>query len=313
MKPSMSKKILVIGTLAFDSIQTPSFNSGIILGGAATYISFAISKISDNFGIVSVVGEDFPLKYLNRIKSTGANISGVEIVKKKESFFWSGKYHSNINKRTTLETRLGVLENFNPIIPKTFLDSSIVVLGNLHPTVQNKSITQLSGKNQFLILDTMNFWLDNNLNDLNEVISKVNLICINDEEAFLLAKEKSLDQCARKIIKKGPQYVIIKKGEFGANLYSEIQKFSLPSFRVKAIDPTGAGDTFVGGLAAYLSEIKNIDFNSLKKGLALGTILASFTVEGLGTSTIEKVDKKNILERLETFVYKNKIDLNLSI
>ena len=309
----MSKKILVIGTLAFDSIQTPFFNSGIILGGAATYISFAISKISNNFGVVSVVGDDFPLEYLDKIKLTGADVSGVEIVKNKESFFWSGKYHKDINKRTTLETRLGVLENFNPIIPKKFLDSDIVVLGNLHPSVQNKSIIQLSGKNQFLILDTMNFWIDNNLEDLNEVISKVNLISINDEEAYLLAKEKSLDNCAYKMINKGPQYVIIKKGELGAELYSKDEKFSLPSFKVEAIDPTGAGDSFAGGLATYLSKSNNIDFNSLKKGLILGTILASFTVESLGTKSIETVVKKKILERLEMFVIKNKIDLNLSI
>ena len=309
----MSKKILVIGTLAFDSIQTPFFNSGIILGGAATYISFAISKISNNFGVVSVVGDDFPLEYLDKIKLTGADVSGVEIVKNKESFFWSGKYHKDINKRTTLETRLGVLENFNPIIPKKFLDSDIVVLGNLHPSVQNKSIIQLSGKNQFLILDTMNFWMDNNLEDLNEVISKVNLISINDEEAYLLAKEKSLDNCAYKIINKGPQYVIIKKGELGAELYSKDEKFSLPSFKVEPIDPTGAGDSFAGGLATYLSKSNNIDFNSLKKGLILGTILASFTVESLGTKSIETVVKKKILERLEMFLIKNKIDLNLSI
>ena len=309
----MSKKLLVIGTLAFDSIQTPSLNSGVILGGAATYISFAISKISNNFGIVSVVGDDFPLEYLNRIKSTGADISGVETVKNKQSFFWSGRYHLDINKRTTLDTKLGVLENFNPIIPKKFKDSNIVVLGNLHPSVQNKSINQLSGKNQFLILDTMNFWMDNNLEDLNQVISKVNLISINDEEAYLLTKEKSLENCAHKIIKKGPQYVIIKKGELGAELYSKDEKFSLPSFRVKANDPTGAGDTFAGGLAACLSEIRKVDFNSLKKGLILGTILASFTVEGLGTSSIEKIVKKNIIERLEIFIKKNKIDLTLSI
>ena len=309
----MSKKILVIGTLAFDSIETPSLKSGIILGGAATYISFAISKISNNFGIVSVVGGDFPLEYLNRIKTTGADISGVEIVKNKESFFWSGKYHNDINKRTTLETKLGVLENFNPIIPENFKDSNIVVLGNLHPSVQNKSIAQLSGKNQFLILDTMNFWMDNNLEDLNEVISKVNLISINDEEAYLLAKEKSLDGCAHKIIKKGPKYVIIKKGELGAELYSKDEKFSLPSFRIEAVDPTGAGDSFAGGLATYLSKTNSIDFNSIKKGLILGTILASFTVEGLGTKSIEKVVKKKILDRLEKFIIKNKFDLNLSI
>ena len=309
----MSKKILVIGTLAFDSIETPSLKSGIILGGAATYISFAISKISNNFGIVSVVGGDFPLEYLNRIKTTGADISGVEIVKNKESFFWSGKYHNDINKRTTLETKLGVLENFNPIIPENFKDSNIVVLGNLHPSVQNKSIAQLSGKNQFLILDTMNFWMDNNLEDLNEVISKVNLVSINDEEAYLLAKEKSLDECAHVIINKGPKYVIIKKGELGAELHSKDEKFSLPSFRIEAVDPTGAGDSFAGGVATYLSKTNSIDFNSIKKGLILGTILASFTVEGLGTKSIEKVVKKKILDRLEKFIIKNKFDLNLSI
>ena len=309
----MSKKILVIGTLAFDSIQTPSLKSGIILGGAATYISFAISKISNNFGIVSVVGDDFPLEYLNIIRATGADISGVEIVKNKESFFWSGKYHKDINKRTTLETKLGVLEKFNPIIPENFKDSNIVVLGNLHPSVQNKSIAQLSGRNQFLVLDTMNFWMDNNLEDLNEVISKVNLISINDEEAYLLAKEKSLDDCAHKIINKGPEYVIIKKGELGAELHSKNEKFSLPSFSVKAIDPTGAGDSFAGGLATYLSKANNIDFNNIKKGLILGTVIASFTVEGLGTKGIEKVVKKKILDRLEKFIIKNKFNLNLSI
>ena len=309
----MSKKILVIGTLAFDSIQTPSLKSGIILGGAATYISFAISKISNNFGIVSVVGDDFPVDYLNRIKTTGADISGVEIDKNKESFYWSGRYHNDINKRTTLVTKLGVLENFNPIIPENFKDSNIVVLGNLHPSVQNKSIAQLTGKNQFLVLDTMNFWMNNNLEDLNEVISKVNLISINDEEAYLLAKEKSLDECAHKIIKKGPEYVIIKKGELGAELHSKDEKFSMPSFSVKAVDPTGAGDSFAGGVATYLSKTNCIDFNSIKKGLILGTILASFTVEGLGTKSIEKVVKKKILDRLEKFIIKNNFDLNLSI
>ena len=231
----MNKKILVIGTLAFDSIQTPSFNSGVILGGAATYISFAISKISNNFGIVSVVGDDFPLEYLNRIKSTGADISGVEIIKNKKSFFWSGRYHLDINKRTTLDTKLGVLENFNPIIPKKFKDSNIVVLGNLHPSVQNKSINQLLGKNQFLILDTMNFWMDNNLEDLNQVISKVNLISINDEEAYLLAKEKSLENCAYKIIKKGPQYVIIKKENWVQNYIVKTKNFLYPHLELKQL------------------------------------------------------------------------------
>ena len=309
----MSKKILVIGTLAFDSIQTSTLKSGIILGGAATYISFAISKISNKFGIVSVVGDDFPLEYLNKIKSTGADISGIEIVKNKESFFWSGKYHMDINKRTTLETKLGVLENFNPIIPENFKDSNIVVLGNLHPSVQNKSIAQLSGRNQFLVLDTMNFWMDNNLEDLNDVISKVNLISINDEEAYLLSKEKYLDDCAHKIIKKGPEYVIIKKGESGAELHTKDEKFTLPSFSVKAVDPTGAGDSLAGGLATYLSKCNSIDFNSIKKALIFGTVLASFTVESLGTIGIEKVDKKKILDRLEKFIIKNKFDLNLSI
>ena len=306
-------KIIVVGTLAFDTIETPFGKVERVLGGSAPFASLAAKTQDVECAIISIVGNDFPKSYLDLFVSKEIDISEVQIEKSGKSFFWSGKYHENMNKRDTLETQVNVLSDFDPKLPLKFLDTDVLVLGNLDPKVQLSVLNQFDDSPHFIMLDTMNFWMDNNLEDLNEVISKVNLISINDEEAYLLAKEKSLDGCAHKIIKKGPKYVIIKKGELGAELHSKDEKFSMPSFRTEAVDPTGAGDSFAGGVATYLSKTNSIDFNSIKKGLILGTILASFTVEGLGTKSIEKVVKKKILDRLEKFIIKNKFDLNLSI
>ena len=248
-------KIIVVGTLAFDTIETPYGKVERVIGGSAPFASLAAKTKNIECAVVSIIGNDFPKSYLDLLVSKGINISEVQIEKDGKSFFWSGKYHDNMNKRDTLETQVNVLVNFDPKIPKNYTNLDILVLGNLDPKVQLSIISQFEKKPKFTMLDTMNFWMDKTLDDLLKIISKVDLICINDEEVIQLSGCKDYKNGVKKILTMGPKYLIMKKGEYGSTLYSNKLEFSCPSFKVKkVIDPTGAGDSFAGALAGYLAE-----------------------------------------------------------
>ena len=296
------KKTLIVGTVAYDDIETHKGSSGKILGGAGTYIALATAHFKTKSAIVSVVGGDFETKHLRLLESKGIDISPIEIVSKGKTFYWKGKYHKDWNKRDTLATELNVLADFNPIVPKEFKESIIVVLGNLHPIVQGAVLDQLSKTPEYIILDTMNFWMDTALLELQKIIARVNIIVINDEEAMQLSGKESLFAAAEKILKLGPKYVVIKKGEHGSMLFGDGQFFVTPAYPVKeVIDPTGAGDTFAGGFGGYLSEQDELSFENLKNAIIFGTVMASFCVESFGTSSMETLKKEEVLDRLRNF------------
>ena len=298
----MDKKLLVVGTMAYDAIETPHKKVDRILGGAATYIALAASKFSLNCGLVSVIGDDFLPSDLAKLTDLGISASGVEQVKGGKTFFWSGRYHDDMNTRTTMDTQLNVLENFSPKIPEEFRDCEVTIIGNLHPAVQKQALDQLTHPNLFTLLDSMNFWMENFREILDEVIAGVNLISINDEEARILTGEFSLPKAAEKIHAMGPKYVIIKKGEHGAQLYGEGKVFIAPAFPINQVaDPTGAGDSFAGGLAGFLAQSDEINFETIKQGLVVGSVFASFTVEAFGVTAIENVDTKQLQDRILAF------------
>ena len=298
----MDKKLLVVGTMAYDAIETPHEKVDRILGGAATYIALAASKFRLNCGLVSVIGDDFLPSDLAKLTDLGISASGVEQVKGGKTFFWSGRYHDDMNTRTTMDTQLNVLENFSPKIPEEFRDCEVTIIGNLHPAVQKQALDQLTHPNLFTLLDSMNFWMENFREILDEVIAEVNLISINDEEARILTGEFSLPKAAKKIHAMGPKYVIIKKGEHGAQLYGEGKVFIAPAFPInQVVDPTGAGDSFAGGLAGFLAQADEINFETIKQGLVVGSVFASFTVEAFGVTAIEKVDAKQLQDRILAF------------
>ena len=296
------KKTLIVGTVAYDEIETVKGNSGKVLGGAGTYIALSCSHFKSNSSVVSVVGGDFEKKNLALLESKGVDVSAIEIIKNGKTFYWKGKYHKDWNKRDTLATELNVLADFNPKVPEEFKRPDVLILGNLHPIVQGAVLNQLSKKPTAIILDTMNFWMDTALEDLTNIIKRVNVIVINDEEAMQLSGKETLFSAAEEILKLGPKYVVIKKGEHGAMLFGEDQFFISPAFPVKnVVDPTGAGDSFAGGLGGYLSEKSELSFENLKNGIVYGTIMASFCVESFGTQSMEMIKKEQIVSRLKKF------------
>ena len=298
----MKNKLLVVGTMAYDAIETPFDKVDRILGGAATYIALASSKFDVDCGLVSVIGADFEESDLKILQDLNVDISGVELVPDGKSFFWSGRYHDNMNMRTTLDTQLNVLENFNPIVPSSYKSAEVMMIGNLHPGVQLSALNQMEGKPKFVVLDTMNFWMDHFRSTLDEVIAKVDLITINDEEARQLSEEHSLVKAAEKIHAMGPKYVIIKKGEHGAMLFGDGKIFIAPAFPLdQVIDPTGAGDSFAGGISGILANTDAINFETLKSGIIYGSVLASFTVEQFGVKAILAVTSEAINDRIEKF------------
>ncbi|ETN94723.1 Sugar or nucleoside kinase, ribokinase family [Zhouia amylolytica] len=306
-------KLLIVGTVAFDAIETPFGKTDKILGGAGTYIGLAASQFGINSNIVSVVGGDFPEDYLEMLQDKNIETTGIEIVKEGKTFFWSGKYHNDLNSRDTLETQLNVLAEFNPIVPEDYKDAEVVMLGNLHPSVQMSVIEQMSTKPKLIVLDTMNFWMDNTLEDLLEVISKVDVITINDEEARQLSNEYSLVKAAQKIHEMGPKYVVIKKGEHGALLFNDENVFFAPALPLEDVyDPTGAGDTFAGGFVGYLSQTKDFSFENMKNAIIHGSNLASFCVEKFGTERMENLTKKEVYTRLQQFKELTQFDIELS-
>ena len=295
-----NNKLLAVGTMAFDEIITPTRESGKILGGAATYIGLAASFTHASIGVVSVIGDDFPQEYLDLLISRGVDISGVAQVSGEKSFYWKGKYHDNMNKRDTLDTQLNVLADFNPIVPETYKDASVVMLGNLAPVVQQQVLDQLAPNNErVVLLDTMNFWMDIALPELLAVIKQVNVITINDEEALQLSGENNLVLAAKAIQQLGPEHVIIKKGEHGALLFCKDHAFYAPALPLEeVVDPTGAGDSFAGGLSGYLATQESLSSENIKEGILYGTAAASLCVGAMGTEGLSRASAENFLKRL---------------
>lgn len=307
-------KLLIVGTVAFDAIETPFGKTDKILGGAATYISLAASYFKDvRSGVVSVVGDDFPPEHLDLLVSKGVDISGIEVVKEGKTFFWSGLYHNDLNSRDTLETQLNVLEHFQPKVPEGFKDADVVMLGNLHPKTQMEVLDQMRKKPKMVVLDTMNFWMDCALDDLKAVMKHVDAITINDEEARQLSGEYSLVKAAEVIRAMGPKYVVIKKGEHGALLFDQKEVFFAPALPLKEVfDPTGAGDTFAGGFTGYLAHSKNSSFNNMKNAIIYGSNLASFCVEEFGTQRLESLTDREVKHRLQQFKMLTQFDIELA-
>ena len=304
-------KLIIVGAVAFDAIETPFGKTDKILGGPATFIGLAASQFEVDSAIVSIVGGDFPNEYLDMFKNRGIDISSLEVVQNGKTFFWSGKYHNDMNTRDTLATELNVLADFNPVVPETYKNSKVLMLGNLQPSVQSSVIEQMSEKPDLVILDTMNFWMDTALEDLKKVIRKVDVITINDEEARQLTSEYSLVIAAKKIMEMGPKYVVIKKGEHGALLFFENEIFYAPALPLKEVfDPTGAGDTFAGGFAGFLAQTEDFSFDNLKKAIIYGSALASFCVEKFGTERMLNLDKKEINDRILQFKNLTQFDLS---
>jgi len=305
-------KLLIVGTVAFDAIETPFGKTEKILGGAGTYIGLSASKFGVKSGIISIVGGDFPQLYLDMLEKNYIDTSGIVIKKEGKTFFWSGKYHNDLNIRDTLTTELNVLADFNPVIPESFIDSEFLMLGNLHPTVQMSVIKQMPNRPKLVVLDTMNFWMDNTLNELFEVIKKVDVITINDDEARQLSGEYSLVKAAQKIHSMGPKYVVIKKGEHGALLFNNGNVFFAPALPLEEVfDPTGAGDTFAGGFIGYLTKTEDLSFNNMKNAIIYGSNLASFCVEKFGTEKMESLSQIEIKNRLSQFKELTQFDIAL--
>lgn len=306
-------KLLIVGTVAFDAIETPFGKTDKILGGAGTYIGLSASNFNVDSAIVSVVGDDFPQEYLNLLSDRNIDISGIEIVQGGKTFFWSGKYHNDMNSRDTLDTQLNVLADFNPIVPESYKDAEIVMLGNLHPLVQLSVLEQMNNKPKLAVLDTMNFWMDCALDELKQVIAKVDVITINDEEARQLSGEYSLVRAARVISAMGPKYVVIKKGEHGALLFDEDNAFFAPALPLEEVfDPTGAGDTFAGGFTGFLASTNDISFENMKKAIVHGSNLASFCVEKFGTERMVNLDSNEVNSRLKMFKQLTQFDIELT-
>lgn len=307
-------KLLIVGTVAFDAIETPFGKTDKILGGAATYIGLSAANFKNvDSAIVSVIGDDFPQEYLDMLAAKSIDLSGLETVKGGKTFFWSGKYHNDMNTRDTLETQLNVLENFNPIVPEGYKDADVVMLGNLHPLVQLGVIEQMTKKPKLVVLDTMNFWMDCALKELKQVIAKVDVITINDEEARQLSGEYSLVKAARVISEMGPKYVVIKKGEHGALIFDKENVFFAPALPLEEVfDPTGAGDTFAGGFSGFIASTGDVSFDNMKKAIVHGSNLASFCVEKFGTERMENLSREDVSNRLLQFKALTQFEIELN-
>ena len=306
-------KLLIVGTVAFDAIETPFGQTDKILGGAATYISLSASHFDVDSGIVSVVGGDFPKTYLEKLNAKNINTDGIEVVEAGKTFFWKGVYHNDLNSRDTLITDLNVLADFKPVVPENYSDADFLMLGNLHPSVQMDVINQIPVRPKLVVLDTMNFWMDNTLDELMAVIAKIDVITINDEEARQLSGEYSLVKAAQKIHKMGPKYVVIKKGEHGALLFNDGNVFYAPALPLEEVfDPTGAGDTFAGGFIGHIAKTGDISFDNMKRAVISGSNLASFCVEKFGTERMENLSKDEIQKRLLQFKLLTQFDIELS-
>lgn len=294
---------MVIGTVAFDNLETPFGKEDMVVGGAATYASLAASYFRNNTKIVSVVGEDFPQSFLDTFRAKGIDIEGIQIKKGEKSFFWAGKYHMDMNTRDTLDTQLNVLATFDPVVPASYQNADYLLLGNLMPKLQKRVLEQMQHRPKLVVMDTMNFWMETAWDDLIEMLGRIDVLTINDEEARILSKEYSLVKAAKKIMAMGPKYLIIKKGENGALLFHKNEVFYAPALPLEEVfDPTGAGDSFAGGFIGYLAKTDNISFENMKRAIIYGSALASFTVEKFGTRRLLEISDAEVEERLQDFV-----------
>jgi len=304
--------LITVGTMAFDAIETPFGKVDKIVGGSATYVAYAASNFLKPVQQISIVGNDFPIEEMNELKSRGVQIDGVEIVPDKKSFFWSGKYHLDMNTRDTLITDLNVLADFNPIVPDSYQGSEFLMLGNLMPKLQLSVINQMKVRPKLIVMDTMNFWMDIALDDLKEVLKKVDVLLVNDAEARQLSCEFSLVKAARKIMEMGPNFLIIKKGEHGALLFNKNHVFFAPALPLEEVfDPTGAGDTFAGGFIGHLAKTKDISFENMKTAIIVGSAMASFCVEKFGPERLKEIKKEDIDARIHEFVQLVNFDIDL--
>jgi sugar/nucleoside kinase (ribokinase family) len=309
----MNNKLLVLGTVAYDAIETPFGKTGKILGGCATYIGLAASHFNSECGLISIIGSDFEEEHLNLLKEKNLNLEGVEQLQGEKTFFWSGKYHNDLNTRTTLDTQLNVLTKFQPKVPENFKDSSVVLLGNLDPNIQLEVLNQMDQKPDLIVMDTMNFWIESYREKLDELIARVDVISINDEEARQLTQKHSLVEAAKDLQAMGPKYVVIKKGEHGALLFNGKNIFCAPGLPLEEVfDPTGAGDSFIGGFAAYLVQRKKINFEEMKTAVIVGSALASFTVQEFGTSALEKMTFVQLAQRIQAFKSLTEFEIELT-
>jgi sugar/nucleoside kinase (ribokinase family) len=303
--------LIVVGSMAFDDIETPFGKSDKIVGGAATYIAWCAGNFTP-VKQISVVGGDFPKKEIDALSARGVDLEGVQIKKDEKSFYWSGRYHMDMNTRDTLVTELNVLGTFQPVVPDSYQDCEFLMLGNLAPSVQLSVIDQLKKKPKLIAMDTMNFWMDIALDDLKKVIAKVDVLLINDSEARQLSGEYSLVKAAAVIAQMGPKYLIIKKGEHGALLFHGNEVFFAPALPLEEVfDPTGAGDTFAGGFVGHLAKTKDISFNNMKTAIIVGSAMASFCVEKFGTQRLREITKADIDERIKQFVQLVSFDIAL--
>ncbi|MFT3979324.1 MAG: PfkB family carbohydrate kinase [Ferruginibacter sp.] len=304
--------LITVGTMAFDAIETPFGKVDKIVGGSATYVAYAASNFVTPVQQVSIVGYDFPEEEMAEMNSRGVQTEGVEIVPDKKSFFWSGKYHMDMNSRDTLVTDLNVLADFDPKIPEAYQGAEFLMLGNLMPKLQMSVIDQLKTRPKLIVMDTMNFWMDIAMDDLKEVLKKVDVLLVNDGEARQLSGEVSLVKAAKKIMEMGPRFLIIKKGEHGALLFHENSVFFAPALPLEDVfDPTGAGDTFAGGFIGYLAKTKDISFENMKTAIIVGSAMASFCVEKFGPERLKEITKEDIDERLNQFVQLVNFDIDL--
>jgi len=304
--------VISVGTMAFDAIETPFGKIDKIIGGSGTYVAYAASNFVTPIQQISIVGYDFPQEEMDELTKRGVQLDGVEIVKDKKSFFWSGKYHIDMNSRDTLVTDLNVLEDFNPVIPESYQGAEFLMLGNLMPKLQMSVIDQLRVRPKLIVMDTMNFWMDIAMDDLKEVLKKIDVLLVNDGEARQLSGELSLVKAARAIMKMGPKFLIIKKGEHGALLFNENHVFFAPALPLEEVfDPTGAGDTFAGGFIGYLAKTKDISFENMKTAIIVGSAMASFCVEKFGPDRLREISKADIDARLSEFVQLVNFDIDL--
>ncbi len=304
--------LLVVGTVAFDAIETPFGKTDKIVGGAASYICLSASYFCHEIRLVSIIGEDFDSAFLRKLEKRGTDLEGLQQIKGKKSFFWSGKYHNDLNTRDTLETQLNVLETFEPVLPERYKDSEFVMLGNLMPSVQMKVLNQMKTKPRLVVLDTMNFWMDIAMEELKEIIKRTDVLTVNDSEARQLTGEHSLVKAAKKILKMGPIALIIKKGEHGALLFNEKEVFFAPALPLEDVfDPTGAGDSFAGGFIGYLAKTKDISFDNMKRAIIYGSAMASFTVEKFGTENLIGRTDTDVSNRIQEFVDLVQFDISL--
>ncbi len=304
--------LLVVGTMAFDAIETPFGKSDRIIGGAATYIALSASNFVQPIKQVSVVGGDFPQEEMDHLESRGVQLEGVQIKKDQKSFFWAGRYHLDMNERDTLDTQLNVLADFTPVVPDSYQDCEYVMLGNLMPSIQHSVLKQLKKRPKLVVMDTMNFWMDTAMADLEELLKHVDVLLVNDSEARQLSAQYSLVKAAKQIMSMGPKYLVVKKGEHGALLFHDDKVFVAPALPLEEVfDPTGAGDTFAGGFIGHLASTGDLSFNNMKNAIIVGSAMASFCVEKFGTTRMKEISKDDIQLRIAQFAELVNFDIKL--